>query len=106
MADCIGPCFERCLKYPRALSVFAVLGATAVTYAVTRRLLGLDDPLRGTLTTRQQRLRARARFQRRALLVACAVASAVSFYVAKRARRTPPAAAEEKEAASADPVRN
>lgn len=105
MADCIGPCFERCLKYPRALSVFAVLGATAVTYAVTRRLLGLDDPLRGTLTTRQQRLRARARFQRRALLVACAVASAVSFYVAKRARSTPPAA-QEKQAPSAEPVRS
>ena len=82
-----------------------MLGATAVTYAVTRRLLGLDDPLRGTLSTRQQRLRARARFQRRALLVACALASAATFYVAKRARRTPPAV-QEKEAASAESVRN
>lgn len=106
MADCIGPCFKRCLNYPRALSVFAVLGATAVTYAVTRRLLGLDDPLRGTLSTRQKQLRARARFRRRALLVACALASAAAFYAAKRARRTPAAAAAEKEAASAEPVKS
>ena len=106
MTSCVGPCFKHCLKYPRALSSFAVLGGTAVTYAVTRRLLGLDDPLRGTLSTRQQQLRARARFQRRALLVTCALVSAATFYAAKRARRTPPAAVEEKQAASAEPVRS
>ena len=86
MDNCVGPCFNRCLQYPRALSVIAVLSLTAVIYAVSRRLFGLDDPLRGTLTSRQQQLRDRARFRRRALLVASASVSLVVFYAVKRAR--------------------